>query len=445
MKKKISLLLAVIMIIAMMPSNFAATYTADAIKYNEIFILDGEEIEMTSYKIWGNNYVKLRDIAEIMSGKKAQFSVEYDQTLNKTLIKTGKPYVKQEERAINNFGKKETAILSEITISVNNQDILIESALIKGNNFVKLRDIGDIVCFDVKYDESIKRVILNSDGIEDSTREEDGVEYLQVNMLVPGTVEELAKQIYDILNERDIQKIIFFRLPKNVTYNNVSDYGWPIDSAFLEIRGQDCTEVNASYYFGDGYQAYSSALNGSRCFIPMKIVGGMNVDTCKMNIDTCKNNKAEILKYEAELQKIIDSWDKNLTDLEKAMLINRYIINRIDYDNDYKIYSFMEALKWNKGTCSAYASIFKKMANLSNLECEFINNKVHAFNAVKINGEWRFFDSCWNDHDEESLKEVWCNLNLEELYELDYGKLSADGTKDCHIIDDKTLEKLGIK
>lgn len=438
MKKRISLLLAVIMIIAMIPTSFASTYTADAIKYNEIFILDGEEIEMTSYKIWGNNYVKLRDIAEIMSGKKAQFSVEYDQTLNKTLIKTGKPYVKQEERAINNFGKKETALLSEITINVNNQDILIESALIKGNNFVKLRDIGDIVCFDVKYDESIKRVILNSDGIEDSTREEDGVEYLQVNMLVPGTVEELAKQIYDILNERDIQKIIFFRLPKNVTYNNASDYGWPIDSAFLKIRGEDCTEVNASYYFGDGYQAYSSALNGSKCFIPMKIVYGMNVDTCN-------NTKAENIKYKAELQKTIDSWDKNLTDLEKARLINRYIINRIDYDYDYKIYRFMEALKWNKGICSAYASIFKKMADLSNLECEVVSSKVHAFNAVKINGEWRFFDSTWNDHDEESLKEVWFNLTLEELYKLDYGKLSATGDKDCHILEDKTLEKLGIK
>ncbi len=49
--------------------------------------LDGEEVELTAYTINGNNYFKLRDVAEIFN-----FGVKWDGTLNQIVIDTTAPY-----------------------------------------------------------------------------------------------------------------------------------------------------------------------------------------------------------------------------------------------------------------------------------------------------------------------------------------------------------------
>ena len=78
MKKKISLLLAILMLVTLIPTAFAESKTVDAVKNTKKVTLDGEEVMVGAYDVEGYNYLKLRDIAAILNTKKCQFNVGFD-------------------------------------------------------------------------------------------------------------------------------------------------------------------------------------------------------------------------------------------------------------------------------------------------------------------------------------------------------------------------------
>ena len=49
-----------------------------AIKSDQVYLLDGNMINLPSYKIKGNNYVKLRDLAFILSQSDSCFNIYFD-------------------------------------------------------------------------------------------------------------------------------------------------------------------------------------------------------------------------------------------------------------------------------------------------------------------------------------------------------------------------------
>lgn len=108
-------------------------------------------------------------------------------------------------------------------------------------------------------------------------------------------------------------------------------------------------------------------------------------------------------------------------DREKARAIYRWITEHVSYDvekffsGSYKKtgnLSAEEVLKVRKAVCGGYAALFQKMARTGGLECELISgySKIsdeklasrlgsdmigHAWNAVRIDGKWRFIESTW--------------------------------------------------
>lgn len=78
-----------------------------------------------------------------------------------------------------------------------------------------------------------------------------------------------------------------------------------------------------------------------------------------------------------------------------------------------------ETLSSRKAVCEGYARVFAKICTLLNIENEFIKGYIrnsyqeigkpiftpnHAWNAVKINGEWKYFDATWGAGHEENGK-----------------------------------------
>ena len=113
---------------------------------------------------------------------------------------------------------------------------------------------------------------------------------------------------------------------------------------------------------------------------------------------------------------------KNLkTDTEKARSIFTWIAVNVKYDfgaldrDNPKFDSHEELLKYRekmiqkaytsqKGICMDYSRLYQKMVQTVGLECEFIGGhsknfggtwEKHAWNAVKINGQWQFIDATW--------------------------------------------------
>ncbi|AVM67422.1 hypothetical protein C3V37_06060 [Peptostreptococcaceae bacterium oral taxon 929] len=164
MKKKISLLLAILMLVTLLPTAFAESKTVDAVKNTKKVTLDGEEVKVGSYDVEGYNYLKLRDVAAILNTKKCQFNVGFDKPTKLITVELAKGYEKVEGDLAEIKDEKAKAIVSVRKILVNGEEKEIKTALINEYNYMQLRDLGSLVGLDVKYDAKNKVIMLKSDA-----------------------------------------------------------------------------------------------------------------------------------------------------------------------------------------------------------------------------------------------------------------------------------------
>ena len=164
MKKKISLLLAILMLVTLIPTAFAESKTVDAVKNTKKVTLDGEEVKVGAYDVEGFNYLKLRDVAAIINGKKCQFNVGFDKPTKLITVELAKGYEKVEGDLAEIKDEKAKAIVSVRKILVNGEEKEIKTALINEYNYMQLRDLASLVGLDVKYDKVNKVIMLKSDA-----------------------------------------------------------------------------------------------------------------------------------------------------------------------------------------------------------------------------------------------------------------------------------------
>ena len=173
MKKKISLLLAILMLVTLIPTAFAESKTVDAVKNTKKVTLDGEEVKVGAYDVEGYNYLKLRDVAAILNTKKCQFNIGFDKPTKLITVELAKGYEKVEGDLAEIKDEKAKAIVSVKKILVNGEEKEIKTALINEYNYMQLRDLGSLVGLDVKYDKVNKVIMLKSDSEEKTEEKKD--------------------------------------------------------------------------------------------------------------------------------------------------------------------------------------------------------------------------------------------------------------------------------
>lgn len=149
----------------MLPTAFAAQIWTKAYKnYNDIS-LDGTSVYLNSYIVDKYTYIKLRDVAAILSGKKCQFDVGYEKSFDLITITSNANYTPVEGDLMYSEGKNAKALVSKRMIIVNGEIKVLKTALINRFNYVQLRDIASLVGLGVTYDNLTKTIVLNS-GME---------------------------------------------------------------------------------------------------------------------------------------------------------------------------------------------------------------------------------------------------------------------------------------
>ncbi|MEK4230535.1 transglutaminase domain-containing protein [Solibacillus sp. FSL H8-0538] len=95
-----------------------------------------------------------------------------------------------------------------------------------------------------------------------------------------------------------------------------------------------------------------------------------------------------------------------MNDVEKVVAVHDYIIRAYDYEmqtqgSPFTVYTFMHE---KQGVCMAYALLFEKMMEELGIPCYYVVGKAdgesdlgHAWNMVKLDGEWYHVDATWND------------------------------------------------
>ena len=122
--------------------------------------IDGERVTFEAYNIGGYTYFKLRDIAMALTDTNAKFDTGWDPDNRIINIITGVTYLPMGGELAIGDGTDKKAVISDAKLSLNGGIIAPTAYNINGNNYYKLRDLGDSIGFDVQWDEQSKTIII---------------------------------------------------------------------------------------------------------------------------------------------------------------------------------------------------------------------------------------------------------------------------------------------
>ena len=137
--------------------------------------VDGEIKETEVYEIDNSNYFKLRDVAMLLNGTAAQFGVDYDKASRTVSIQTGEAYIPVGGELATGVDRSASARRSTQTITVDGAVCELIAYNIGGNNFFKLRELGDVLGFYVDYDKDTNTMLVYSEPSEEDQAAADEV------------------------------------------------------------------------------------------------------------------------------------------------------------------------------------------------------------------------------------------------------------------------------
>ncbi len=152
------LALSLCLVLAAVPAQAASPAVPSA----QDFLVDGSSVETEVYNIGGNNYFKLRDIAMLLRDTESCFSVDYDEGSRTISLVTGEAYVPDGSELRTGVDRSASCVPSSQSIILNSSSVDIAAYNIGGNNFFKLRDLGEALCFCVDYDSETNTAIVES-------------------------------------------------------------------------------------------------------------------------------------------------------------------------------------------------------------------------------------------------------------------------------------------
>lgn len=145
---------------ATIPTISAQTATATPIASK--VLVNGKEISFDAYEINGNNYFKLRDIANVVSGTGKQFEVTWDSSKNAINLLSNKAYTAVGGELAKGDGSQKPATLNASKVYLDGKEISLTAYTINDNNYFKLRDLGQTFNFGVGWDGAANTVTIDT-------------------------------------------------------------------------------------------------------------------------------------------------------------------------------------------------------------------------------------------------------------------------------------------
>lgn len=136
--------------------------SVQAIPMNDKLTMDGRAVEPTAYKINGENYFRLRDVAALLNGSSKQFNVGWDGAAHSAAIIPGQGYEKRPDDLKGKPTTNAAAKLSTDVIYLNGKKAELTIYKIGDNNYIRLRDLGSTLGFQVGYDAATRTASIST-------------------------------------------------------------------------------------------------------------------------------------------------------------------------------------------------------------------------------------------------------------------------------------------
>ena len=161
MKKLLPIILTLLLVCVAVPYASAANVAVSP----QNLSVDGVDADCDKYNIDGSNYFKLRDLAQLLSKTDSRFSVSFDEQSNAVTVVSGKEYTPVGGELARGRDQSKTAVVSKQSVLIDGKAADGLSVYnIGGNNYFKLRDLGDALGFTVDYDADSNTAIVLSKG-----------------------------------------------------------------------------------------------------------------------------------------------------------------------------------------------------------------------------------------------------------------------------------------
>lgn len=120
--------------------------------------VDGKKYDVVAYNIGGNNYFKIRDIAQMVSGTPKAVDVEWDAGTNAINLLSLADYTSVGGELAKGDGSQKTAAASQSILTLDGLPVGASCYTVEGNNYFKLRDVTDALDCWVEWDQKANAI-----------------------------------------------------------------------------------------------------------------------------------------------------------------------------------------------------------------------------------------------------------------------------------------------
>ena len=143
------------------PSTPAKPAGPSANPTNSKVLVNGKEVAFDAYTIDGSNYFKLRDLAYVLNGTEKQFEVGWDNASKTITLTSGSAYTANGSEMAKGGGAQ-SASVSASKLLIDGKEVSLTAYTIGGNNYFKLRDIGQAFDFGIGWDNASKTITIDT-------------------------------------------------------------------------------------------------------------------------------------------------------------------------------------------------------------------------------------------------------------------------------------------
>ena len=104
----------------------------------------------------------MRNLAFVLSGSQVQFEVTWDQSANAIRMTSGKSYTPVGGEMAAGGKINQIAIPTASKLLLNGNSLTLTAYNINGNNYFKLRDLGEIFNFSVEWNGNQKLILIDT-------------------------------------------------------------------------------------------------------------------------------------------------------------------------------------------------------------------------------------------------------------------------------------------
>ena len=305
--------------------------------------------------------------------------------------------------AVNAASEYLTAIRSPQTFYMDGRQISLEAYSINGNNYVKLRDIGKAVNFNVSYDAQTNSVrIAPSEPYSEDT---PATPRVTPTPTVTPTVKPTPAATQDYIISADHWSREDFSQQANPAVFT----GYYDRELYNTIRQTllDGTSQNPAYTMVAKGEDYSAVVN---------VLGRMSgVKRYEHHTPNNFRNYWQYLDYLAVsakipenylaplefIQPVINEVSRMNTDHEKVEYLNDYLCTLLTYERKSTAgvtRTFAPHTGELEAACGSYAKAFKFLCSAAEIPCITISTTNHTWNLVYVDNQWLHVDVAYNDH-----------------------------------------------